>query len=119
MSVDVCLYGLIGIKGEYNDFVFLKNKNDDSRDNLDEYKNIVYLDYLPSGYITVSDGMCGVYSGIGKKLLLEDELFDGFELSISPNMLDDIKQEVIRDFKDLKLNFKEEDIKLHIFTHFS
>lgn len=119
MSVDVCLYGFVGIKGNFNEFVFLKNKNDVAYDNLEEYNNIVYLDYLPSGYITVRDGMCGYYSGIGKKLLLEDELFDGFELSISPNMLEDIKQEVIRDFKDLKLNFKEEDIKLHIFTHFS
>lgn len=122
MSVDVTLYGIVGIKGDYYDFRFFKNKADKNleyEDDLDKIKNIIYTDYLSNGYIYGYDGMGGEYSFIGKKVILEDELYNSIEKEFTPETLQKFKQEVIQDFKNLNLDFKEEDVKLHIFTHFS
>lgn len=119
MSVDVCLYGFVGIKGNYNEFVFLKNKNDDTYDNLEEYNNVVYLDYLPENFVYERDGMGGEYSFVGKLLFLEDEMYDGLMKEYSPKDLQEYKNEVIEVFNTLNLKFKEDDVKLHILTHFS
>lgn len=119
MSVDVCLYGFVGIKGNYNEFAFLKNKNDVAYDNLEKYNNVVYLDYLPNDFVYERDGMGGEYAFLGKHLFIEDEMYDGLYKEYTPEDIQKYKNEVIQVFNSLNIKFREEDIKLHILTHFS
>ncbi len=122
MSVDCVLHCFVGIKGGYYDFRFFKNKADINlkyENDLDKIKNIVYTDYLSDGYIYDFDGMGGDYSFIGKEIFSTRELYVTIDQSFTTESMQKIRQEVIQDFKNLDLDFKEEDVKLHIFTHFS
>lgn len=121
MGVDEELLCFVGIKGEFNEFLFVKNSADKELEwyNIEDYNNIVYTEYLPDEYIYKVDGMGGEYSLLGKKIFVLKNLYDYVELNLSPESIQEIRQVVIRDFKDLKLNFDEKDIKLHIIKHYS
>ena len=74
MGVDVEYYLLIGIKGDYTDFKYVRDKNElislqkSDYFDIDTYKHIIIGDYLPPDYTVISDGMCCEYSVIGKVL---------------------------------------------------
>jgi uncharacterized protein YeeX (DUF496 family) len=121
MGVDVNLICFVGIKGGYNEFLFVKNSADKQLEyyNVEDYNNVVYTEYLPDEYLYITDGMGGEYSLLGKKIFVLENLYDYVELNLSPESVQEIKQVVIRDFKDLKLNFDEKDVKLHIIQHCS
>ena len=121
MSVEVSLYGFVGIKGDYYDFVFFKNSADVEIKfyDLEDYKNVIYTDYLPHNFTYGCDGMSAEYSFIGRRLFLEDELYNGLNFEINPEKLQEYKNEVIKELKNLKIKFNEDDVKLHVFTHFS
>lgn len=119
MSVEVALYGIVGIKKDYNEFLIVDNKNCiPTDDEKEEYNNIIYQDYLPNNYVAEVDGMCGEYSFVGKKIFIEDELYDGLYCEIDQHKLENETKEVYTVLKSLNIKCEESDIKLHIFTHF-
>lgn len=127
MGVNVDFIIMVGIIGDYNDFRTYKSKNhDDYLDDLKfnylyNIKNIVFADYLPEGYIYDYDGMGGEYSFIGRRIFKSRDwnCYDGMYYKFLPSDIEIIRKEVIREFKNIKLEFNEDDVKLHIFTHFS
>ena len=112
--MDVALCCIVGIRADHNFFQFLKNKNfkpDES------FQNAVYLDYLPEGYLFGYEA--GSFTSyLGLKICLEDELFDGLYITLSPQKLEDLRHVVIQDFKSLGIQFDENYVQLQLFTRF-
>lgn len=125
MGVEVELFSLIGIKTDYGKVKLFKSKID--QDYIWELEQgyikddtiVLFKDNVPENFIALEDGMGGEYCYFGKKIDSIDDLYNGFDISMS---VDDINKKAIELSKDLtamgvKHNFA--DIKLHTFTHFS
>lgn len=125
MSVDVKFVTLVGVKKEYNWVEIYESKNDpdyiyDLEHNDINAVHVVFKDYLPDGYISLRDSMCGEYSCIGKALINVNEYMDEIgSISLTQDILQKHIDEVYEELKNQKLNINKEDIELHIFTHFS
>ena len=126
MGVDVEYYLLIGIKGDYTDFKYVRDKNElislqkSDYFDIDTYKHIIIGDYLPPDYTVISDGMCCEYSVIGKVLDKSEYLDTIKNFSISPEDLDRLREEVYKELQNIGLcDIVKTDIKLISFCHFS
>ena len=124
MSVDVDLVGIIGLKTKYEDLVIYIDKNDQEYQDdlkhgaLETYKNVVFMDYLPDGFTAYSDGMGGEYAYVGKKLFIEDNIFDGINFSVTPDELKIITNGVKHELDTLGIKYDDNEIKLHIFSRY-
>ena len=126
MGVDVEYYLLIGIKGDYTDFKYVRDKNElislqkSDYFDIDTYKHIIIGDYLPPDYTVISDGMCCEYSVIGKVLDKSEYLDTIKNFSISSEDLDRLREEVYKELQNIGLyDIVKTDIKLISFCHFS
>lgn len=125
MSVDTQYIVMIGLREEFDSFKEYNSKND--KEYIDDvnsgyiknYKNIIFHDYLPPNFKLYQDGMCGEYDYFGKVLDVSDYIEEIKSFSFSSEELQKYKEEVIKEFEALKLNFKKEDVKLNIFVDFS
>lgn len=124
MGVDTEFIAMIGIKKDYDFIKCYKNKNDsdyeyDTKYNkIDKYKNITFKDYFPPNYNVYRDGMCCLYSCIGKVLDSSEYIDEIRSLSFNSEELQKHIDEVYEELNNL-ISCKKEDIKLHIFVHFS
>lgn len=133
MGVDTEYYLLIGIKGNYTDFKYVRDKNelislqkgdyfdiDSDCFDIDTYKHIIIGDYLPPDYTVISDRMSCRYSIIGK-VLDKSEYLDAIKnFSISPEDLEVLREEVYKELQNIGLcDIVKTDIKLISFCHFS
>lgn len=122
MGVDSEYVAVIGIKKDFYWVSSYKNKNSYlNNNNSDEYKNIVFEDYLPPDFVVYSDGMGCEYSLIGKRIAYPVEYLDEIQdITLSTDDLQNYIDDIYLDFKRLNLkDFVKSDIKLHIFCHFS
>lgn len=126
MSVDVEFSVLVGVKGNYNYIRDYKSKNssdylfDLNCGDLDKCENIIFKDNIPEGYKVYVDGMGGEYTYFGKELMYCSEYLDEIgEMQIDKNTLNQYIDEVYTNLKALGFEIEKEDVKLHIFTHFS
>lgn len=125
MGVEVELFSIIGIKTDYDKVKLFKSKTDPyyiwelKEDYIKNDTTVLFKDNIPDDFIVLNDGMGGEYCYFGKLIDSTDDLYNGFDISMS---VDDINKKAIELSKGLislgiKHNF--EDIKLHTFTHFS
>lgn len=125
MGVDTEFVAIVGIKKDYDFIICYNSKNDpdyefDTKDDtIKKFENITFSDYLPLKYKVYSDGMCCLYSCIGK-VLDSSEYIDEIR-SMSFNVIDLQKQinEVYDELLNLGIKCNKEDVKLHSFVHFS
>lgn len=125
MSVDVDLVGIIGLKTDYEDLMIYVDKNDEEyKDDLkhgifETYKNVVFLDYLPDGFTAYLDSMSAEYAYVGKKLFIEDSIFNGIYFSVTPDEFKVITDDVKHELDTLGIKYNDDEIKLHIFSRYS
>ena len=133
MGVDTEYYLLIGIKGDYTDFKYVRDKNelislqkndcfdiDSDYFDIDTYKHIIIGDYLPPDYTVISDRMSCRYSIIGKVLDKSEYLDTIKNFSISPEDLEVLREEVYKELQNIGLcDIVKTDVKLISFCHFS
>lgn len=124
MGVDTEFVAMIGVKKDYDFIRCYNSKNDpdyefDTEDGTTKkFENITFLDYLPPKYKVYSDGMCCLYSCIGKVLDSSEYIDEIRSLSFNSEELQKHIDEVYEELNNL-ISCKKEDIKLHIFIHFS
>lgn len=123
MGVEVELIGLIGLKLDYSKYAIYKSKKDpeyieDIACGYAQNKICLFQDYFPDNFIYRSDKMSGEYIYIGLCLFHARSLDVGIYLSSDASGLQKQINELIPDFNSLNIDYKKEDIKLHIFTHF-
>ena len=127
MGVDTEYIAMYGIKKDFNFIKSYKSKNDpDYNDDLESgainnYKNIIFEDYLPDNFIILRDGMCGVYSAIGLLLHEPVEYIDEIrDIEIGEVEREKYMAEAVRELTALGITFNaSKDVKFHSFVHFS
>lgn len=125
MGVDTEYVAMIGIETEYGTFGIYKSKNcpyylsDKSDGSIEKYNQVLFEDYLPEKYKVYNDGMCVEYCYIGKVLNSSEYLDEIVPLSFTPQKLQEQIDKVALDLEASQIKVNKEDIKLHIFVHFS
>lgn len=127
MGVNVDYIAMYGIKKDYNFIKSYKSKNDpkyieDTQDGtINNYKNIIFEDYLPDNFIILRDEMSGAYSAIGLLLHHPVEYIDEIrDVEIGEAEREKYMAEAIRELSSLGITFNSSrDVKFHSFVHFS
>lgn len=127
MGVDTEYISMYGIKKDFNFIKNYKSKNDPEYNEdlkngkINDYKNIVFEDYLPDNFIILRDGMSGVYSAIGLLLHPPVEYIDEIrDIEIGEVEREKYMAEAIRELTALGITFNaSKDVKFHSFVHFS
>ena len=127
MGVDTEYIAMYGIKKDFNFIKSYKSKNDPEYNEdlkngtINDYKNVIFEDYLPDNFIILRDGMSGQYSAIGLLLHPPVEYIDEIiDIEIGEVERERYMAEAIRELTSLGITFNtSRDIKFHSFIHFS
>lgn len=125
MGVDYKYILMIGVKKDFGLITSCKNKKAyleelKYNDDLNNYQNIIYEDYLQDDYKVYEDGMCGEYSCIGKLLNKPAEYIDEIRaVELDSETLNKYIDEVYEELIALGIKIDKKDVKLHSFVHFS
>lgn len=125
MGVDTKYVLMIGVKTEYDTFGIYKSKNssnyleDKTNGLIEKYNQILFEDYLPEKYKVYNDGMCGEYCYIGEVLDSKEYLDEIRDFEFTPQKLQEQIDKVVLGLEASQIKVNKEDIKLHIFVHFS
>lgn len=125
MGVDYKFILMIGVKKDFRFITSFKNKNAyleelEEDDDINNYQNIIYEDYLQDDYKVYNDGMCCKYSYIGKLLNKPAEYVDEIrDVELDSETLNKYIDEVYEELIALGIKIDKKDVKLHSFVYFS
>lgn len=125
MGVDYKFILMIGVKKDFRFITSCKNKNAyleelEYDDDLNNYQNIIYEDYLKDDYKVYKDEMCCEYSCIGKLLNKPVEYIDEIRaVELDSETLSKYIDEVYEELTALDIKIDKKDVKLHVFVYFS
>ena len=125
MGVNAKYYLIVGVKGSGDWAKSYKSKNDSDYTfdlkygDTEDYMNILFEDYFPPHFECLTDSMCGEYSIIGKVLQKSEYIDEIYTLEITPDLLDQLINEVHSELKNLGIDVNKKEVKLHSFVYFS
>lgn len=125
MGVDAKYYLMVGVKGCNTWVKSYKSKNDSDyifdleQGDIEDYMNVLFEDYFPPNFKCLTDNMCGEYSIIGKVLQKSEYIDEIYTLEITPDLLDQLINEVHNELKSLGIEVNKKEVKLHSFVYYS